>query len=220
MTRKPETMTRKPNSTIHAAMLLTVAVAVMATGCSSTSSDTVATTDPAPTFPSFVTPTATTSRVPATPPSTPLPAPRTLPAEIGPIDQTSVDAVATAVARIWFGRDTTRDLTPHDAKLRAVPLLEPRLAQLLRDYPPIAGPGADWMDLTAHSAVLTVPADGVRPGVESGAPPDTATSAARLLELTQKVSTPYGPMPDRHLVVGIMLVKVGTGWRVSQVGPR
>ncbi|MGY4102035.1 hypothetical protein ACW2Q0_21165 [Nocardia sp. R16R-3T] len=167
-----------------------------------------------------MTPSETTSRVPATPPSTPLAAPATLPAEIGPVDQTSIDAVAVAVARIWYGWDTTRDLDPHDAKLRAVPLLEPRLAQLLRDYPPIAGPGADWLDLTARSAVLTVPADGVRPGVEAGAPADTATSATRLLEITQKVSTPDGPLPDRHLVVGLALVKIGADWRVSQVGSR
>ncbi|MBF6371216.1 hypothetical protein IU469_36810, partial [Nocardia puris] len=63
---------------------------------------------------------------PVDPPSTPLTAPAALPAEIGPVDQASVDAVAAAVARIWYGWDTTRDLTQHDAKLRAVPRLEPR----------------------------------------------------------------------------------------------
>ncbi|MGV9679135.1 hypothetical protein ACWDSJ_27970 [Nocardia sp. NPDC003482] len=165
-------------------------------------------------------PTATTSRGPATPPATPLPTPAALPAEIGPVDQGSVDAVAAAVARIWFGWDTTRDVSPHDAKLRAVPLLDPRLAQLLRTYPPIAGPGADWLELTARSAVVTVPADGVRPGVESGAPADTATSAARLLEITQTITTASGPLPDRHLVVGLALVRIGAEWRVAQVGTR
>ncbi|WP_228791291.1 MULTISPECIES: hypothetical protein [Nocardia] len=211
-------MTPKFSWTASAAVLAGAALVVA--GCSSGGSDHEQTTTPPSSTTSFVTPTETTSRVPATPPSTPLTAPAALPAEIGPVDQASVDAVAAAVARIWYGWDTTRDLTPHDAKLRAVPLLEPRLAQLLRDYPPIAGPGADWLDLTARSAVLTVPADGVRPGVEAGAPADTATSAVRLLEVTQKVNTPTGPMPDRHLVVGIALVKVGAEWRVSQVGSR
>ncbi|PFW99370.1 hypothetical protein SAMN05421776_11324 [Nocardia farcinica] len=210
-------MTPKFRWTAPAAVLASAALVV--TGCSSGDSDHEQTAPPSPTT-SFVTPTETTSRVPATPPSTPLPAPATLPAEIGPVDEASADAVAAAVARIWYGWDTTRDLTPHDAKLRAVPLLEPRLTQLLRDYPPIAGPGADWLDLTARSAILTVPAEGIRPGVEAGAPTDTATSAVRLLEVTQKVNTPTGPMPDRHLVVGIALVKVGAEWRVSQVGSR
>ena len=54
----------------------------------------------------------------------------------------------------------------------------------------------------------------------TGAPADTATSANRLLELTQKVSTRDGPLPDRHLVVGIALVKLGADWRVAQVAPR
>ncbi|WP_228807829.1 hypothetical protein [Nocardia otitidiscaviarum] len=211
-------MTPKSNWTVQAAVLAGVAMVV--TGCSSGGSgrdEQTATSTPTT---SFVTPTETTSRVPATPPSTPLSVPATLPVGIGPVDRTDIDSVAVAVARIWYGWDTTRDLSPHDAKLRAVPLLEPRLAQLLRDYPPISGPGADWLDLTARSAVLTVPADGVRPGVEAGAPADTATSATRLLEITQQVSTPDGPLPDRHLVVGLALVKVGAEWRVSQVGAR
>ncbi|MEV6364885.1 hypothetical protein [Nocardia asteroides] len=155
-----------------------------------------------------------------TPPSTPLAVPTALPVEIGPVDDTDVDAVAIAVARTWYGWDTTRDLSPHDAKLRATPLLEPRLTQLLRDYPPIAGPGADWLDLTARSAALSVPAGGVRPGAEVGAPADTAIFATRLLEVSQRVSTANEPLPERHLVVGLALVKVGAGWRVSQVDAR
>lgn len=193
---------------------------LMVGGCSSNSTGRDSATGPQAPTTSFVIPTATTSRGPATPPATPLPTPAALPAEIGPVDQGSVDAVAAAVARIWFGWDTTRDVSPHDAKLRAVPLLDPRLAQLLRTYPPIAGPGADWLELTARSAVVTVPADGVRPGVESGAPADTATSAARLLEITQTITTASGPLPDRHLVVGLALVRIGAEWRVAQVGTR
>jgi hypothetical protein len=218
MSRNSEIMTPKTNWTRQAAVLAGTALVVA--GCSSGSPEhTEQTATPTPTT-SFVTPTETTSRVPATPPSTPLSAPATLPAEIGAVDQSDIDSVAAAVVRIWFGWDTTRDLNPHEAKLRAVPLLEPRLAQLLRDYPPIAGPGADWLELTAHSAVLSVPADGIHPGAEAGAPADTATTATRLLEVTQKVDTDAGPLPDRHLVVGISLVKVGAEWRVSQVGSR
>lgn len=211
-------MMPKTTWTMQAVALVGAVLAVAA--CSTGQADHHApTTTPAPTK-SVTTPTETTSRVPATPAPTPLAVPTALPVEVGPVEDTDVDAVAVAVARTWYGWDTTRDLSPHDAKLRATPLLEPRLTQLLRDYPPISGPGADWLDLTARSAVLSVPADGVRPGAEVGAPADTANSATRLLEVTQRVSTANGPLPERHLVVGLALVKVGAGWRVSQVGAR
>ncbi|MGW5317800.1 hypothetical protein [Nocardia thailandica] len=173
-----------------------------------------------PSTTSFVTPTATTSRVPATPPSTPVAAPSTLPAELGAVAMTDPNAVATAAARIWFSWDTTTDTSPYDAKLRTVPLLDPTVALQLRMYPPVAGPGAEWLALTADSSVLTVGPDGVRPGVEAGAPADTEVSASRLLEVTQTVRTPSGPRPDRHVVAAIVLRRVDDGWRVVQVATR
>ncbi len=203
------------------ALLAGVCVAVALTSCADRGRDTTpaSPTDGAPTT-SFVTPTATTSRVPATVPSTPVAAPSTLPAEIGAVDDNDPAAVATAVARIWFSWDTTRDTSPYDAKLRAVPLLEPAVADQLRQYPPVAGPGADWLDLTAQSAVLTVPADGVHPAAEAGGPVDTDISVSRLFEVTQHVTTATGPKPDRQVIVAVVVHRIDGAWRAAQVATR
>lgn len=201
---------------------VTVLLAAAIAGCSGGEENTSPTSSSAQspaTSSSFATPTATTSRVPATPPRTPAAAPSTLPADIR-VDLSDPDSVAAAAARIWYSWDTTRDTSPHDAKLRAVPLLDQGVAASIRNFPPVAGPGADWLDLTAKSAVLTVGADNVRSGAESGGPPDTPTSAHRLLEVTQTITTPTGPLPDRLLIVAISLTKAGNQWRVSQVAQR
>lgn len=169
---------------------------------------------------SFVVPTETTSRVPATPPSTPIPAPAELPAAVAGVDRENPDAVAQAVARVWYSWDTTADLSPYDARVRATPLLDDRLTQSVLFFPPVSGPGADWLTLTAQNARLTVGPSDVRPASETGAPTDTPTSAARLLTVTQKVTGDKGSMPDRSMVVAVVLVHGPDGWRVSQVTPR
>ncbi|EHI39057.1 hypothetical protein OPAG_08325 [Rhodococcus opacus PD630] len=186
-------------------------------GESSTPSEDVGT--PTSTSP-FVVPTETTSRMPGTPPSTPLAAPSALPPQVAGVDRQSPDAVAHAVAEVWYSWDTTVDVSPYDARVRAVPLLDDRLAKSILSFPPISGPGADWLELTAHDARLTVGPDDVRPASETGAPADTSTSAARLLTVTQKVTTDEGAQPDRSIVVAIVLTHGADGWRVSQVAPR
>ncbi|GGK68719.1 hypothetical protein [Nocardia camponoti] len=204
-------------------MLAGICVAVALASCADRGRDTEPSTPAdgaSSTTTTFVTPTATTSRVPATVPSTPVAAPSTLPPEIGAVDDNDPAAVATAVARIWFSWDTTRDTSPYDAKLRAVPLLEPAVADQLRQYPPVAGPGADWLELTAQSARLTVPADGVRPAAEAGGPTDTDISVSRLFEVTQRVTTATGPKPDRQLIVAVVVHRIDGAWRAGQVATR
>lgn len=195
-----------------------VVVGVAVSACGGSDDDTRA-GEPTTTTP-FVTPTKTTSRVPATPPSTPVSAPSALPAEVADVDREDPDAVAEAAARIWYSWDTTVDLSPYDARLRAVPLLDEDLSASIRSYPPIAGPGADWLDLTAKNAHLVVGDDDVQLASETGGPADTDTSASRLLTVTQRVSTPDGPLPDRSMVVAVVMVHGPDGWRVSKVVPR
>ncbi|NKR28850.1 hypothetical protein GS966_27780 [Rhodococcus hoagii] len=204
-----------------AAAKITAVAAVASVAVSACGGSGEGTNDGEPTTTSpFVTPTETTSRVAGTPPSTPVAAPSTLPAEVAGVNRESADDVAEAVARIWYSWDTTVDLGPYDARVRAVPLLDDNLSNSIRSYPPIAGPGADWLDLTSKNARLTVGADDVRLASETGAPADTATSAARLLTVTQRVSTPQGPLADRSIVVAVVLVHGADGWRVSKVVPR
>lgn len=215
-------MTRNARHRRSAAALAAAAVVgVSVAACGGDTQDNPPATSepPTPTTP-FVEPTATTSRVPATPPTTPIPAPSTLPASVAGVDRENPDAVAEALAQVWYSWDTTTDLSPYDARLRSVPLLDDALATSIQSFPPIAGPGADWLDLTARSAVLTVGPDDVRLASETGAPPDTDSSAARLLTVTQRVSTPNGPLPDRNLVVGVVMVHGQDGWQISKVVPR
>lgn len=156
----------------------------------------------------------------AAPSSLPLPAPSTVPPEMAGLDHGDPSAVAAAVVRLWLTADTRVDGSPHDAMLRACPLLTVAYCDALRRFPPLSGPGAEWLALSADSAVLTVGAGDVRPAVES-TPPDTQGRAVRLFEVTEHVSALGGPRPDRRLVVGVTLAREGAvGWRVTQVSPR
>lgn len=152
-------------------------------------------------------------------PSTPLPAPSTLPPDLAGVDRSDAAAVAAAAVRIWFSADTRVDSSPHDARLRTCPLLTAAYCLAIRDFPPLTGPGADWLALTAaRAAVVVGPAD-VRPAAETG-PPDSATRAYRLLEVTEHVVAPAGPLADRRLVVAVSLIREDAQWQVAQVRVR
>ncbi len=152
-------------------------------------------------------------------PSTPLPAPSTLPPDLAGISRSDVSAVAMAAVRVWFTADTRLDSSPHAARLRACPLLTGPYCSTIRDFPPMTGPGADWLALTAQQAAITVGAADVRPAAETG-PPDSSTRADRLLEVTEHLTTPKGPLPDRPLTVAVSLIRDGAQWRVAQVSVR
>ncbi|MBT2272749.1 hypothetical protein [Rhodococcus qingshengii] len=213
------------NTTQHRQLSTTImtltavaAIGLSAVACGSTSPSPTKVATPSTSTP-FTTPTATTSRVPATPPVIPQPAPTALP-PLAPFDSENPDEVAAAVAQVWYSWDTTVDLSTYDARVRAVPLLESDLAHSILNFPPVSGPGSDWLELTAQNAVLTVGDGDVRAASETGAPPDTATSAYRLLTVTQKVATAQGPLPDRSVVVSMVLSHSPGGWLVSKVVPR
>lgn len=196
------------------AVVASVAIAVSACGGTTSDDDERPGSNSPP--PTFVTPTETTARITPHLPSTPLSAPETLPPSLG-VDEQDPDSVARAVVTIWWSWDTTADLGPDDAQLRAVPLLDDRLATQLRNFPRISGPGADWLDLTARGAVATV--SDVRIASEP-TPPDTATEAARLYEVTQTISTANGSLPTRNFVAAVTLTKSPEGWRATRVVQR
>jgi hypothetical protein len=153
-------------------------------------------------------------------PSTPLPAPSTLPPEFASLDRRDPTAVAVAAVRIWYTADTRTDLSPQDARLRACPLLSTAYCDTIRDFPPLSGPGSDWLALTADSTSITVGPGDVRPAAET-APPDDAARAVHLFEVTEHLSTPTGQRPDRRLIVAVSLIPDDTaGWQVAQVKPR
>ena len=169
-------------------------------------------------------PTATTSRVPAVRPETPI-LPTELPAEFANLDRFDPDSVAAAFARLWFTQDTSVDLSPYHARLCAAPLLTTDLAAQIAANPPISGPGADWLQLTQHNARLTVAPSDVRTipdeSMEGTAPPDTSTRVARVLEVRQTITTSTeDPPPARTLRVAVIVHLESDGWRVARVEQR
>ncbi len=150
---------------------------------------------------------------------TPLSAPNTMPPNLVGVNRTDASAVSSVAVQIWFSADTRVDSSPHDARLRVCPLLTPPYCLAIRDFPPMAGPGADWLALTAQEAAITVGAADVRPAAEIG-PPDSATRADRLLEVTEHLVTPKGVLPDRRLVAAISLTRDGAQWQVAEVKVR
>ena len=151
--------------------------------------------------------------------STSLPAPSTLPPDMAEVNRSDATAVSAVAVRIWFTADTRVDSSPHDARLRACPLLTPPYCLAIRNFPPMTGPGADWLALTAQRAAITVGAADVRPAAEAG-PSDSATRADRLWEVTEHLGTPNGVLPDIRLVVAVGLTRDGARWEVTEVRTR
>lgn len=151
--------------------------------------------------------------------STPPSAPSTLPPDLAGLNRSDASAVATGVVRIWFTADTQTDSSPHAARLRACQLLTAPYCLAIRDFPPTTGPGADWLSLTAQQAAITVGANDIRPADETG-PPDSASRADRLLEVTEHLVTPKGPLPDRRIVVAVSLIRDGAQWQAAEVSVR
>lgn len=168
---------------------------------------------------SYAVPTDTTSRVPAptAPPQTPVATPSALPPQFAGLDRQDPGAVAAAVVSIWYGWDTTTDVAPYDATVRATPLLTPYLAQSIASFPPVGGPGADWLALTDVSAKATVTAQVTTP--EAGTPEDTPDSAVRYIAATQTFQAAK-PISPRQLIVVVSLVKGPAGWMAGQVTQR
>jgi hypothetical protein len=150
---------------------------------------------------------------------TPLPAPSTLPSDLFGINRSDASAVGAAAVRIWFSADTRVDSSPHDARIRACPLLTGPYCLAIREFPPTTGPGADWLSLAARQAVITVGGADVRPAAETG-PPDSAMRADRLWGVTEHLVTSTEPLPDRRLVVAVSMIRDGTQWQVAEVRAR
>lgn len=102
------------------------------------------------------------------------------------IDRNDPSAVSCAVLELVWMLDTTTDSgdqTQHAGELRAAasPYVTADYAAQLRSQQPIPLPGGTWQTWTRHHAYISVR---VSPGVEDGAPSDTATDAYRQWRLT------------------------------------
>lgn len=141
---------------------------------------------PARTVPGHAVPgTAAASRSTAAAAS---PAGEPAPAVSLPVSLPSPDSVSyadpTAVSRaaviIQWSMDTVTDSSQYQAELRSAPFLTPAYLAQLRANPPVAAPGYQWDQWSAHRAYTTVSLI-VEPDDQ---PADTATTAYRQWGIT------------------------------------
>ncbi|WP_067067585.1 hypothetical protein [Carbonactinospora thermoautotrophica] len=132
------------------------------------------------------------------------------------VDGADPDAVSRAAVTVMWTMDTTIDTSQYQAELRAAPYLTADYAARLRQYPPVAAPGAQWNQWAAHRAYTTVR---LTPGYDDR-PLDTATTAHRQWSVT---ATPIGRDGWRGqpvtATVFVTLTRTGPGqpWRVAAV---
>lgn len=137
--------------------------------------------------------------------------------QVGQVAGADATAVARAAVTVMWTYDTTIDTSPYGASVRAAPFLVPSYAAQIKAAPPVAAPGADWNLWSAHRAYTVV---SLTAESDSGAPPDTDTTAYRQLGVT---ITPTGRdgwrgQPQTQTVF-VVLNRSGSSaaWRVGTV---
>lgn len=154
-----------------------------------------------------------TTTVPATPQATVVQVPG-----IGLVDRSSPDTVALAALRTWYTTDTATDSSATEAALRSRPLLDAGLYTQLH-----ANAGAQstsqWRQWTQLHVTTTAAVRLVQEGLNP--PHDTATTAYRVVQVTQTPTTGAGQLlPPIERAAYTALSKQPGGWVVSQVSQR
>ncbi|MFI9724531.1 hypothetical protein ACIHFE_33715 [Streptomyces sp. NPDC052396] len=125
------------------------------------------------------------------------------------------DAVSQAALTIQWTMDTTIDTSQHDAELRSAAFLEPHYLATIKANPPMAAPGARWIEWARHRVYTTV---ATQP-LHDQRPADSPTMARRQWLVTV---TPHGR--DRWTgrpvssTVFVTMTRSGTDpWLVSAI---
>ncbi|MEU2717794.1 hypothetical protein [Streptomyces sp. NPDC007205] len=199
---------------VRRAVVAAAAAATLATaGCSNTShsgakpADSTAQPGAAAGGTSSASPRSLPPGASGTPP-VPLPAPSA-------VKMHNPDAVSQAAITIQWTMDTAIDTSQHDAELRSAAFLEPSYLATIKKTPPMAAPGAQWMEWAGHRAYTTV----TTKALHDQRPADSPTQAHRQWLLT---ATPHGrdhwtgrPVTN---VVFVTMTRSGTGpWLVSAI---
>jgi hypothetical protein len=133
------------------------------------------------------------------------------------VNQSSVNAVASAALTATYRMDTAIDHSPRDAALRAKPFLSVALANELAQPMP-GGGGAEWNTWALHRAYTKVLA--ITDVTEAGAPPDSATQAARTLQVTYQAvgrDSWRGPKLTSTAFLALERSSKASPWRLSAV---
>jgi hypothetical protein len=136
--------------------------------------------------------------------------------QLSSVDGQDPVAVSRAAVIIEWTMDTVTDSSQYQAELRSGPFLTPAYLASLRENPPVAAPGAQWDEWSAHRAWTTVVA---RPEFDDQ-PPDSPVVALRQWGITV---TPHGAggwtgTPVQQTVfVTMTRTLVSQPWRVSAI---
>jgi hypothetical protein len=191
---------------------------VLAAGCSSEPTPpppTPPTQMPTPvaTQPPEPVPTTTTAVIPTAPPAAPPgPAQSSTLAPAPPRALSAVEVIGTGLTTM-FTWDTTRDASPADAYLRALPLLGGTLADPVRagSRNP-RGPGLQWDGWKSQGAVVTAAV--VVTNDEH--PPDTPTAVSRVVSITQTPRAAAAVVPGTQtLTAWVSAALTPDGWRID-----
>ncbi len=142
----------------------------------------------------------------------PAPIPAALPGGIS-ADRDDPSSVAIAAARVWFGWNTTTDRSPYAAAVRTTPLMTAACARRITATPPVGSPDASWTALaTSHARARVSAVIG-----SEERPPDTATTAVRLVAVTQTF-TADRPVPARKVVAVVTMTRTDGVWKITDDG--
>jgi hypothetical protein len=144
---------------------------------------------------------------PAVAPALPVPAAST-------VNGTDANAVALAGVQALEQFDTAVDADPNSTAARAAAAgwLTPGFASQVRDYPPVAAPGAQWTEWASHRAYVQV---ATSLGGDQH-PPDSATTARRqvIAQLTP-VGRDGWTGPTQTAVSFVTLSLLDGQWRLA-----
>lgn len=174
---------------------------------------------PVSTQPPEPVPTTIPTTIPTTPPTPPASPPvparaSTLPPAAAPVVPalSAVQVIGTGLTTM-FTWDTTRDVSPADAYLRALPFLGGALAD------PVGvgsrnprGPGLQWDAWKSQGAVVTA----VVVVTNDEHPPDTPTAVSRVVSITQTPRAAGTVVPGTQtLTAWVTAALTPDGWRID-----
>lgn len=139
-----------------------------------------------------------------------------VPRSLSPVDITSIDvhdpdAVAEAAVAAMYTYLPRVDNNQNAALLRAVPLLNEKMAAAAYSYDPPTGPGRTWDRWAGSNTFVSADAQ----VVSQQRPPDD-TTALRYVTVQQSTHTQYSTQKLAPIYLVVSLESTPDGWRVAQ----
>ncbi|WP_458682689.1 hypothetical protein [Prescottella equi] len=129
------------------------------------------------------------------------------------VDTDSPDDVALAFAETAYTLLPRVDSNPNEGMVRAVPILDDKLAASVRAFDPPTGPGYEWNQWSKAGALVTAE---VTLGTQE-VPPQTPTEAYRMVQVTQTIESSTRFIARKSFVLLVTMVNSPEGWKVNRI---